>query len=393
LSAVARTRTGAWVVRGQRALILPSANATIAGFAAMRTATYVLVQGGEGDWLRLVRFARGGWSPALDVRAATDEELGFGGLALDRRGRAVVAWASLRGDGRTALLLWREGRRATAVTQAGFPSSDVAPAAAPLVLRDGSVRVVEGYAVPGESAAIEWRRSGGKWVGQYVFASALGFPTGAMRALAAGASTYAAWTQLYPTLNDARIVVTRNTGKRQTSQLLSAHALLVDFVLAAHGFEAAANDWIDAAAFGIEAEPLTAGLVVASSGASVELDGTLLGYRTRGSARQFLLARDGELQWFSAPARTRASVSAAASRHGNTVTVAGRVVGDVRGAVAVYRERPGETRALVAAVAPAADGSFQAIDAAPVLPAAYRAVYVDPRTGLPVARLIRDVVR
>jgi hypothetical protein len=60
--------------------------------------------------------------------------------------------------------------------------------------------------------------------------------------------------------------------------------------------------------------------------------------------------------------------------------------------VQVYRETPNFGRALVASVPLAADGSFAVADAPPSSPVFYRAVYVDPATGVPYAALLRTPV-
>ena len=66
--------------------------------------------------------------------------------------------------------------------------------------------------------------------------------------------------------------------------------------------------------------------------------------------------------------------------------VSGSVTGVTSGVVQVYRE-PGH--ALVANAELGADGSFSAQDAAPTSPTLYRAVYVDPASGVPYAALLR----
>src|SRR5919198_215555 len=223
LSVAARTASG-W--EAGTAVMLPGTNAVIVGVAATAAATY------------------------------------------------VVAWAEQAAGGSTTLRLWRERSRTVQITRGGFPPSDVTPPVAPLVMRDGSIRVVEAYAVATEAAVIEWRRSGRKWVGQYVFASALGAPAGVLRAAASGSATYAAWTHRYPSLGETNVVVARNAHGGQTSATIATHAILVDLAPTRGGFEAGANDWVDGPAF----DPIDAALVVTSAGTTQELDGTLLGY-------------------------------------------------------------------------------------------------------------------
>src|SRR5438067_853401 len=73
------------------------------------------------------------------------------------------------------------------------------------------------------------------------------------------------------------------------------------------------------------------------------------------------------------------------------VASTGEVAGAIRGRVAVYRERPGEARALVAR-ATLSGGAFSLVDHPATRPLVYRAVYTDPATGIPYAALLRDPV-
>src|SRR5438874_697942 len=81
------------------------------------------------------------------------------GLALDRAGSPVVAYALWYPSHRTFLRLARprgDTVRVQAVTRGGFPSTLGYAAAAPVVLDTGAVRVVETY-LP---AAIDWGLNG-----------------------------------------------------------------------------------------------------------------------------------------------------------------------------------------------------------------------------------------
>jgi hypothetical protein len=62
------------------------------------------------------------------------------------------------------------------------------------------------------------------------------------------------------------------------------------------------------------------------------------------------------------------------------------------GKVRLYRERPSEKRVPVATLE-LSGGAYSFVDdAPPVRPTLYRAVYTDPRTGIPYAALLRDPV-
>lgn len=102
-----------------------------------------------------------------------------------------------------------------------------------------------------------------------------------------------------------------------------------------------------------------------------------------------LVSRANQLEWFEAPARPSVKLSLTADASGN---ISGRVDGGAGGTVQVYRETPTSPRILVATVPLATDGSFAAVDAAPTSPTLYRAVYVDPATGIPYGALLRTPV-
>jgi hypothetical protein len=63
----------------------------------------------------------------------------------------------------------------------------------------------------------------------------------------------------------------------------------------------------------------------------------------------------------------------------------------VAGTVQIWRET-GAGSELVTIVPLAADGTFSLTDLPPVRPLVYRAVYVDPASGVPLASLYRTVL-
>jgi hypothetical protein len=74
-----------------------------------------------------------------------------------------------------------------------------------------------------------------------------------------------------------------------------------------------------------------------------------------------------------------------------SVEITGEVAGATRGRVAIYRERPGGARALVAR-ATLSGGAFSLVDHPATRPLVYRVVYTDPATGIPYAALLRAPV-
>ena len=75
-----------------------------------------------------------------------------------------------------------------------------------------------------------------------------------------------------------------------------------------------------------------------------------------------------------------------------SVQLSGRIRGYAGGRVSIYRERPGTARSLAGATTPARDGSFTFTDKRPLRPLLYRAVYAQPKTGVPYAALVRTPV-
>ena len=69
------------------------------------------------------------------------------------------------------------------------------------------------------------------------------------------------------------------------------------------------------------------------------------------------------------------------------MTVSGTVAGATSGTVRIYREEPGSGRQLAGSAA-LSGGSYSFLDRSPAEPQLYRAVYVDPRSGIPFAALL-----
>ena len=318
-----------------------------------------------------------GWLVVPAARLSQSVQLGVGGLALERRGTPVVAYAFRRPTGKTFLRLVRIDRRGrattTAITKLGFPNSALPPSAAPHVTRAGLVRVVEAYT----SAVIDWFRDGAKWTGQYLFASRLGSPLGRVLALPGPRSAVVAWTQDYPSFGESHVLLQQGPPTGEVADLLP-HARLSALTLAGDRPEVGANDWVD-----VDGWTTYAGLLAFLDAPPVELDGRLEGYAAVGGARQLLLATDRGLEWFLTP-RPSIRLSLGVDASG---AASGRVAGVTDGSVEIYREAPDTGRRLAATAAIAPDGSFSA--QVPPTSTLYRAVYRDPRTGVPYAALLR----
>jgi hypothetical protein len=308
------------------------------------------------------------------TRDSRSARFGPAGLTLDRSGRPVVAYALWFPSRKTYLRLARADAagklHVQAVTKDGFPNSRFLPAAAPVVLGSGAVRVVETF-LP---AAIDWGLTG--W-GQLLFSTALGVPTGRVAAAASGSTVYAAWTVDFPTLGPPGVALATHAA-RVSSGVAVEDAVLGGLALTSQGPELAASRCIPAAAFGSEGNGVCGGLV-----AGLGVDGIVADYNSVAGERRLLLQTEEGLEWFASPIALDIRVTLNAD-------LTGRVEGAFGGTVTVYRELPGSPRTVVASVPLAADGSFAAPGRLSPENAAYRAVYHGPETDIPFAALIKS---
>ena len=163
-----------------------------------------------------------------------------------------------------------------------------------------------------------------------------------------------------------------------------------------HGPEVAANEWVSSndVSFSFPAsDAVWAGTISGRSGG--ELDGRLLGLAAVPSsgAQALLLAQQGGLSWFRAPSALPVHVTLdAEERADGTVALSGRVEGSHGGRVTIYRERSGGRREKAGAPKLGAGGDFALVDSARTAQTFYRAVYTDPTSGVPYAKLLRDPV-
>jgi hypothetical protein len=369
-----RTKQGRWqAVRLGR---LPGANVTLAGIRVSEHPhryLSVLAEDLQGRWLSLARGSR----ITSIAQPASGSSLGPAGLTLDARERPAIAYAVQRASGKTFLRLATFGQgvrpRTRAITQKGFPTSDLPPGAAP-VLVSGRLHVVETYT----SAAIDWApKARGGWEGQYLFASRGGTPQGRVGAVFLPSTLWSAWTQVYA---DELVVLLTSSSDTQTTWTLT-HGIFVSIARGENAPEVAAYDWVNLA----EDWPVYAGVVVQGPGdATWQLDGRLEGYViAAGGSRQLLLSREGALEWFRAPAPSLPSIQISMGAVSETGQVSGNVAGAAGGTVEIYRELPHAPRQLVAASPAAPDGSFQADGLDPSPGALYRVVYADPATEIP----------
>jgi hypothetical protein len=368
LLSLATRHDGAWT--SQALFVLPSRNAELDGLTVSTGGRVdLLVRDRSGRWLASAdQSGPAGWRLRLIRPDARRDLIGPGGLVLDAQQRPVVAYALWHPTHKTSLRLLRTdsaGRlRTTSITRKGYPPSLTIPAAAPVLLPTGQIRVVETFS----PAAIEWSPIPGDWIGQFLHSSALGVPTGSIATAAAASTLYAAWTEAYPTLGPSPVVVLAVHGERASSAVAIENAVLAGLALTPEGPELAANRCAQGSCLGLVGmtglDGLVAGFAVAPSG-----------------ARNVLLATGQGLDWYRSPGALSVRVSLNSD-------LTGRVEGASGGFVSLFRERSDGSRTAVATFPVASDGSFAASDPNAGAPAAaHRAVYVDPTTSIPYAAL------
>lgn len=376
LSGAVRSGGGRWT-RTQLGR-LPGADVTLSGARVIRGRPVVLAEDGEGRWIALARGRR----LTTIARAARGSSFGPAGLTLDVHGRPAIAYAVRRFSGKTFLRLvtfdLRGRRTMRAITQQGFPTSELPPGAAP-VLVDGRLHVVETYT----SAAIDWAPAAdGAWEGQYLFASRLGSPQGRVGALYLPSTLWTAWTQMSPAQAPGDLAVLLSSSDTTQTTWTLTHGIFVSIVRGSAAPEVGAYDWVTLGGDW----PVYAGLVLQGPGGPAwQLDGRLDGLAVDATgARQLLLARERTLNWFrSAPQGlppVRLGMGLDAAGH-----LDGTVPGVTSGSVELYRELPHAPRELVATLPLQPDSSFAFDGLDPT--GLYRAVYVDPASGIPFAML------
>ena len=393
-------RSNDW--RAQRAATV-AAGSSLVAFAAGTRGPVAVVEGPAGRTLLLVRSRGTRWQTTeLVGRLPAGVVLGPPGVALDGRGRPLVAYTRWRHKTReSALMLARldaRGRVETEqVTLRGFPKSYVPPPAAP-VFRGGVVHVIESYGIDGAVGTIDWYPLRKTWEGQFIDGGVGDFPVGPLFAgVGRGGTIYAAWSEAL--LGTGELPVTLAVRPRSPAKIASDfvldRALTTGLALTAAGPEVGANEWLSADEIGLSGDGAVWAGEVAAHGGAVQLDGWLAGLASAPlGARDLLLAGPDGLSWFRSPRPLAIHVSIRTAEEVNgTVHVGGRVAGATGGSVVVYRERPGSPREAAGTAALAQDGSFSLDDHPPQRPLLYRAVYVDPGTGIPYAALLREPIR
>jgi hypothetical protein len=381
-----------------------AAGSRLAAFVAGSAGPVAVIIGPGDRSVAVLRQQGKRWAKTpLTGRLGPDLIVGWPGLALDRRGLPVVAYTRWHSRSLySQLILGKIDKGGTAhtqrVTAGGWPKSYTPPPAAPVVLASGSVHVVETYGVGGAVGTIEWVPRDRTWIGVYLSAGRGGFPIGPMFAAPGrGGLVYAAWTEEFPGSLYGGFPVTLAThGREITENIVSERGVTSGLAMTRNGPEVAANEWVSADNFSFsltEPDAVWAGTVTGRGGS--ELDGRLAGLAAvpRSGAQDLLLSRPDGLSWF----RTRGSLPVhvsvgAEARADGTVAISGRVQGARGGRVTIYRERSKTSREAAGTPKLTAGGTFALVDSPRTRPTFYRAVYTDPATGIPYAKLLRDPV-
>jgi hypothetical protein len=206
---------------------------------------------------------------------------------------------------------------------------------------------------------------------------------------------YAAWTEEFPGSLYGGFPVTLAThGHEIREAIVSERGVTTGLAMTRNGPVVAANEWAtaDTVSFSItEPQAVWAGTVTGHG--SSELDGRVAGLAgVPGGAQDVLLSRPEGLSWFRSRAFPVHVSMAAEQRLDGTIALTGRVQGARGGRVTIYRERSSTRRETAGTVHLGAGGTFSLVDPARTRPTFYRAVYVDPATGIPYAKLLRDPV-
>jgi hypothetical protein len=371
----------------------------LAAFAAGVQGPVGVVVGPNARSLFVVRPSGKRWLKTLLARLPAGVVTGWPGLALTRAGLPVVAYTRWHERSRFShLVLVRVTAQARVhsqrVTVGGWPKSHVPPPAAPVVLPDGRVHVLETYGISGAVGTIEWIPQGRSWKGQFISAGLGDFPVGPMfAALGRGSVLYAAWTEAF--IGSGEFPVTLAThGRAIDANLVLDRALTTGLVLTSRGPQVAANQWVSADEFAVPGgDVVWAGTVTGRGGS--ELDGAIDGLAAvpGTTAQDLLLAGPRGLSWFRTGGALPVRVAFAADlRPDGGVVLSGRVHGARSGRVTIYRESSEAAREVVGTAKLGGDGSFGLADAPRGRPALYRAVYTDPATGIPYAKLLREPV-
>lgn len=383
-----RSRAGRWVTAKAAAV---SPGSTVTAFDVGAAGPVVLVESADVRTLLLVRPRSVGWQTVrLAGGLAARFRLGWPGLALDRSGLPVVAYARWNGANLNSQLLVarvdaKGGVTTRRITEEGFPKSLVPPPAAPVLFGD-VVHVVESYGYRGVLGTLEWFPQRKSWTGFGLDSGVGDFPVGPVLAgLSPSGVLHAAWTESLTSFDTAPVTLAVRR-KIASSHFVLDRALVTGLALPRTGAEVAANAWVGRADFDLTGDQYVWAGTIVRGKSTIEVDGWLAGLAVapRGG-RDLLLGGPEGLRWFRSPRRPATRVSLEATDYGEAVALEGTVRGVATGIVRLFRERPGEPRRAIGRAA-ISGGSFTFTDHPTTRPLLYRAVYTGAG-GVPYAAL------
>src|SRR5438552_2126628 len=263
-----------------------SRGSRLAAFKAGAAGPVAVIIGPSDRSIDVLRRQGKRWRKApLAGPLGSDLSVGWPGLTLDRSGLPVVAYTRWHSRSLTSQLILAKidahGKPHTErVTAGGWPKSYTPPPAAPVIVRDGSVHVVETYGVGGAVGTLEWIPRSHTWIGLFLSAGRGGVPIGALFAVPGrGSIVYAAWTEEFPGSLFGGFPVTLAThGREITENIVSERGVTTGLAMTRNGPAVAANEWVaaDTWAFSVtEPTAVWAGTVTGRGGS--ELDGRLAG--------------------------------------------------------------------------------------------------------------------
>jgi hypothetical protein len=258
------TSSGAW--RTAAALRLPASGYALDGFVLDRAGReVVLLRLPDGTRLTLARRLASGWR--LYELLGDRRSAGPSGVVVDRDGLPAVAYTLRAASSDTTLRLARfrrdGGIDTQELTSGGFPRSDIAPAAAPVVLPNGRVDVVQMYGYRGFVAAVQWSNAEGGWLGQFLYAATQSMPVGRLSAVAgADGTVYSAWSTWMTDMPVAVLATHRNGG---TTTTLRRRVVLAGLGVGSDGPQLAVNRAADGGVAGLRVG--RSGELVAAAGA------------------------------------------------------------------------------------------------------------------------------
>jgi hypothetical protein len=392
---VVASRAGADKWRAANAAAVP-AGSTVKAFKVGAAGPAVVAQSSNDQTLFLVRKRGSAWQKIQLASVPGTMALGWPGLALDAKDLPIVAyarWNSLNLNTQLQLVRVAATGKPTAqgITRGGFPQSTVPPPAAP-VLVGGRVHVVEAYGFHTVTGAFEWYPNGKTWTGFGLDVSRGEFPMGPVLAGLLQGRLVATWTQSMAAFGAAPVTLAVRTTHAD-SQFVLDRALASALALPSSGPEVAANEWVTSEELGLGGDGVVwAGTIVDSNEQTVELDGWIGGLAVAPKgARDVLLERGNNLEWYRSPAKLGTRVAVRALPGPDGVTVEGNVDGTSSGRVTIFREH-GDGSRDPAGTAQIAGGSFSFADTTGSRPLLYRAVYTAAGTGIPYAALSRPIL-